>query len=275
VSASKRVRLDVLCVERGLAPSRQRAQGLILAGQVLVEGAPVTKAGTQVLRSAAVALCEPDHPYVSRGGLKLEAALDTFALDVRGLVALDVGASTGGFTDCLLQRGARHVIAVDVGYGQLDWKLRSDARVSCVERMNARKLEAATLREAARRARQQQPCRPPGAAPGTETSGEPEPWPPELATIDVSFISLTLVLPAVAAILGPNRPVVALIKPQFEAGKEQVGKGGVVRDPLVRAAAIQRVTDFAQAEGFRIPGSVASPVPGPKGNVEELALLLT
>lgn len=250
----KKHRLDALCVERGLAPTRQRAQALILAGQVLVEGEPVTKAGTAVRIGAKIELRGEDHPFVSRGGLKLQAALDAFGVEVSGKCALDVGASTGGFTDCLLQRGARRVIAVDVGYGQLAWSLRQDPRVVSIERCNARYLEAEPLRAAL---------------------PDPSDWPPELAVIDVSFISLTLVLPAVARVLGPGRPVVALIKPQFEAGRGEVGKGGVVRDPEKRALAIARVLDWARGEGYRVEGEIDSPIAGPKGNLERLALLLT
>lgn len=252
-------RLDQLCIERGLAPSRERARALILAGKVLVDEQLVTKAGTLVHAGATLRLRTPDHPYVSRGGLKLEAALDAFALDVTGVVALDVGASTGGFTDCLLRHGARHVIAVDVGYGQLDWKLRQDHRVSCIERTNARYLQAAQLRAAITPAK----------------ADEPPPWPPEIATIDVSFISLTLILPAVGELLGPGRPIVALVKPQFEAEPSHVGKGGVVRDPDLRQRAIDRVLVWARANRLSVEGSMRAPIPGPKGNVEQLVLLVT
>jgi len=250
---ARKTRLDQLCVERGLVESRPRARALILAGQVLVNGEVADKAGTAVSAEAEISLRVPDHPYVSRGGLKLEAALDAFDIDVSGLSAIDVGASTGGFTDCLLQRGARHVIALDVGYGQLAWKLRQDARVTCIERVNARRLEPAALRAAA-----------PADA-----------WPPTLGTVDVSFISLTLVLPAMRAVLGPGCPVVALIKPQFEAGRDEVGKGGVVRDAGARARAIDRVLAWAREQGFSVEGSLACPVRGPRGNVEELAWLVT
>jgi 23S rRNA (cytidine1920-2'-O)/16S rRNA (cytidine1409-2'-O)-methyltransferase len=250
-------RLDRRCVALGLAASRQRAQALILAGQVLVNGEVQTKASAMVSEEATLELKTPDHPYVSRGGLKLEAALEHFDLDVSGKVALDVGASTGGFTDCLLQRGARHVIAVDVGYGQLAWKLRQDPRVTCVERCNARHLEPERLR---------------GALKG-RTEGQP--WPPDLGVIDVSFISLTLVLPAVSRVLGPTRPLVALVKPQFEAPRSDVGKGGVVRDPERRRAAVERVLRWARDQGYQTRETLPSPVPGPKGNVEQLALLIT
>ena len=248
-----KIRLDLLLLDLGLAPSRQRAQALILAGKVLVDEVPVTKAGTRISPQAAVRVKAPDHPYVSRGGLKLAAALDRFELDVAQLVALDVGASTGGFSDCLLQRGARHVYAVDVGYGQLAWKLRSDERVTCIERTNARRLTAEQLRRA----------------------GPHAPWPPVLATLDVSFISLTKVLPAVASVLGPYRPLLALVKPQFEAGREDVGKGGVVRDPEVRAAAVRGVLDWARDAGYGVQQQMDSPVPGPKGNIEALVWLVS
>ena len=233
------VRLDRLLVDLGLAPSRERAQRLILAGDVLVGDRPATKPGAVVAADAVLRLRKTPSAYVSRGGEKLAGALDAFGLDVAGQVALDVGASTGGFTDCLLRRGARRVFALDVGYGQLAWTLRQDARVTVLERANARRLEAGMLAEA-----------------------------PDLATVDVSFISLALVLPAVAAVLRPRGSVVALVKPQFEAGRRQVGKGGVVRDPAVRAAAVARVRDDAQALGLTVRGESESVLPGPKGNRE-------
>lgn len=253
MAGPKRTRLDQALVAAGLAPSRNRAQALILAGKVLVNGDPVTKAGQQVPTTATLTLKEPDHGYVSRGGVKLAGALDAFGWDPTGRSVLDVGASTGGFTDCLLQRGARHVIAVDVGYGQLAWRLRNDPRVTCVERTNARHLKAAELQQAA--------------------AGAEEAWPPRLATLDVSFISLTLVLPAIRAMLSPGDPLVALVKPQFEAARAHVGKGGVVRDPEHRQAAIDKVLGWAADNGLCVAGTVTSSVAGPKGNVEELALL--
>jgi 23S rRNA (cytidine1920-2'-O)/16S rRNA (cytidine1409-2'-O)-methyltransferase len=233
------VRLDRLLVDRGLAPSRERAQRLILAGAVLVADRPATKAGVLVAPDAPLRLRGSASDYVSRGGEKLAGALDGFALDVAGTVVLDVGASTGGFTDCLLRRGARRVIAVDVGYGQLAWTLRQDPRVVVLERTNARRLDGAML-----------------------------PEPPDLATIDVSFISLALVLPAVAATLRPGAAVVTLVKPQFEAGRGQVGKGGVVRDPAVRAEAVARVRREAEGMGLRVRGEADSVLQGPKGNRE-------
>ncbi|MBW2733461.1 MAG: TlyA family RNA methyltransferase [Deltaproteobacteria bacterium] len=251
---SKKQRLDQLVVQRGLAESRQRAQALILAGKVLVNGEPSTKAGTQIPTDATLELKGGALKYVSRGGLKLEGALDHFALDVKGLLALDVGASTGGFTDCLLQRGAAHVIGVDVGYGQLAWKLRQDARVTCLERINARRLDPMQLQRAL---------------------PDPSLWPPKLAVIDVSFISLTLVLPALVLVLPAATPVVTLIKPQFEAGRREVGKGGVVRDTESRQRAIDRVLDWARETAWSVVDGLDSSVPGPKGNVEYLALLRT
>jgi len=254
MAKQKKQRLDKVCQELGLFTSRERARAMILAGQVLIDGETVTKAGAPVQPGAEVTLKEPEHPYVSRGGLKLAAALDAFDLDVSGRSCLDVGASTGGFTDCLLQRGARHVLAVDVGYGQLAWKLRQDPRVTCVERTNARHMEPQTLREAVQ---------------------VPDAWPPELAVGDLSFISLTLVLPAVARVLQPDGQVLALIKPQFEAGREEVGKGGVVRDPEARQRAIQKVIQWAGALGWGLGQGMDCPLPGPKGNVEFLQLLRT
>jgi len=250
----KKPRLDRLCLELGLVSSRQRARALILAGQVLVDGEVVTKAGAPVKEGAEVTLRQPEHPYVSRGGLKLAAALDAFSLIVTGRSCLDVGASTGGFTDCLLQRGARHVLAVDVGYGQLAWKLRQDDRVTCVERTNARKMDPQLLRDALK---------------------DPNAWRPDLAVGDLSFISLTLVLPAVARVVQPGARVLALIKPQFEAGRQDVGKGGVVRDPEARQRAIQKVLDWAAANQWQLGQGMDCPVPGPKGNVEWLQLMRT
>lgn len=236
-------RLDKLLVARGLVESRERARALILAGQVLVDDQPATKPGRQVAVDACIRIRER-LPYVSRGGLKLQAALDAFDLDPAGLVAADVGASTGGFTDCLLQRGAAHVYAIDVGYGQLAWKLRQDRRVTVLERTNIRYLKA--LPDGAR---------------------------VDLAVVDVSFISLELVLPAVARLLRPGGQVIALIKPQFEAGREQVGKGGVVRDPTVHRQVLARLLGWAVEQGWAVRGLIRSPITGPKGNVEFLCWL--
>lgn len=243
-----RERLDKLVVDRGLAPTRARAQALILAGKVTVAGQVVTKAGTTVAADAVVALREEDHPYVSRGALKLVAALDAFAIDPAGAVCLDIGASTGGFTDLLLRRGASKVYAIDVGYGQLAWSLRQDPRVVVLERENVRELDPAKVPEA---------C--------------------DLAVIDVSFISLTLVLPRVAELLRPpaGKSIVALVKPQFEAGREHVGRGGVVRDPAARQGAVDKVARWAAERGFTIGATVESPIHGPAGNVEILLHLKT
>jgi 23S rRNA (cytidine1920-2'-O)/16S rRNA (cytidine1409-2'-O)-methyltransferase len=243
--SARGVRLDRLLVDRGLAPNRERAQRLVMAGAVLVGDRPVTKAGTLVAEDVELRLRQSASPYVSRGGEKLAGALDAFGLDVTGRMALDVGASTGGFTDCLLRRGARRVIAVDVGYGQLAWSLRQDPRVTVIDRTNARTLEASQL-----------------------------PEPPDLATVDVSFISLTLVLPAIATLVVPGGIILPMVKPQFEVGREHVGKGGVVRDPILRAAAVKRVRDSAEALGLLVVAESDSILPGPKGN-QEVFLHLT
>jgi 23S rRNA (cytidine1920-2'-O)/16S rRNA (cytidine1409-2'-O)-methyltransferase len=237
-------RLDIALVERGLAVSRERARALILAGQVRVDGQPATKAGTPVPADADVAIDAPDHPYVGRGGIKLAHALDVFGIDVRDRLALDVGASTGGFTDALLQRGAARVVALDVGHGQLDWKLRNDPRVVVLERVNARTLTPEQLPADARRF--------------------------DVATIDVSFISLRQILPAVAPLLAPAGEAIALVKPQFEAGREDVGKGGIVRDPAVQERVVEAVTRAAQALGLTRAGMVESPITGMEGNREFL-----
>jgi 23S rRNA (cytidine1920-2'-O)/16S rRNA (cytidine1409-2'-O)-methyltransferase len=236
---TKKLRLDLLMVERGLAESRTKAQALILAGQVVVGEQREDKPGTLVLREAPVRLKGEALRYVSRGGLKLEQALREFALDVRGLTCADIGASTGGFTDCLLQHGAVKVHAIDVGYGQLHEKLRLDPRVRSRERVNARYLTDEDLPEQV------------GAV-----------------VIDVSFISLSLVLPAVLPKLQANGLLIALVKPQFEVGPAKVEKGGVVRDPVARAGAIEAARAFVTAQGLAVVGTIDSPVPGPAGNVE-------
>ena len=235
----RKERLDLLIVGRGLADSQQRAQRFIMAGQVTVGERVVDKPGTRVPVSAQVTV-KSGPPYVSRGGFKLEAALDAFDLDVKGWLAADVGASTGGFTDCLLQRGAAGVYAIDVGYGQLAWKLRQDPRVVVMDRTNARHLESL-------------------------------PEQVDLATIDVSFISLRQILPPVMDWLQPGGRVVALIKPQFEARREQVGQGGVVRDPEVHRAVLGEIVDWAESHGLGLMGLIRSPLTGPAGNVEFLA----
>jgi 23S rRNA (cytidine1920-2'-O)/16S rRNA (cytidine1409-2'-O)-methyltransferase len=236
---SKRERLDKLLVDRGTVASRERARRLIMAGTVRVDDRVVDKPGTLVSTAAPITVTGDDIPYVSRGGVKLSHALDVFATPVAGRVVLDVGASTGGFTDCVLQRGAASVVAVDVGYGQFAWSLRQDPRVTLLERTNVRRLDAAAL-----------PAR------------------PHLAVIDVSFISLRLVLPGVAAALLPGGDIVALVKPQFEVGKGKVGSGGVVRDPSLHAAAVTSVRDAAVELGLDLIGECESPLLGPKGNRE-------
>jgi len=235
-----RIRLDQLVVERGLAPSRERARALILAGQVTVDNRPATKAGTAIDESATVALTAPDHPYAGRGGLKLAHALDTFHITVDGREGLDIGASTGGFTDVLLQRGARRVVALDVGHGQLDWKLRNDPRVVVIEHFNARRLSLGDL-----------------------------PGPVDLVVIDVSFISLRQILPAVPALLRPGADIVALVKPQFEAGRTEVRKG-IIRDPAVHARVLEEVAAAGAEVGLSRVASTPSPITGQKGNVEFL-----
>lgn len=241
VATPARTRLDLLLVERGLAPSRERARALILAGRVTIDGQVSSKAGTAVRPDAAVEVVEPDFPWVGRGGVKLDHALTTFGIDVRGREALDIGASTGGFTDVLLHRGAARVVALDVGHGQLDWTLRGDPRVVVLERRNARELVPEWL-----------------------------PAPVDIVTIDVSFISLRLILPPLRAVITAGADIVALVKPQFEAGREEVGRGGLVRDPAVHEAVIDRVTACAADAGLRRAGLTPSPITGATGNQEYL-----
>lgn len=238
-AAAGKIRLDRLLVERGLVDSREKAQALILAGQILVDNQKAEKCGLRVSLDAVLRLLGEPPKYVSRGGLKLEAALDDFGVEVDGKVCLDIGASTGGFTDCLLQRGAAQVFAVDVGTNQLDWKLRHDPRVVVLERTNARYL---TLEQIGRRV--------------------------ETVTMDVSFISATLILPAVPPLLLPGADLLVLVKPQFEVGRAQVGKGGVVRDPRRHREAVAKVERKLLALGFRQIASAESFLPGPSGNRE-------
>lgn len=246
MAVPERERLDQALVRRGLCPSRQRAAALILAGEVTVGGHPAGKPGDRVALDAEIAVRSAKTPYVSRGGLKLEAALERFALDPAGRVCLDAGASTGGFTDCLLRRGASRVYAVDVGYGQLAWRLRNDPRVVVRERVNARHLTA-----------------------------EDVPEPVDLAVADLAFISFAKVLPAIAARMRPGSGsvIVPLIKPQFEAGPDRVGKGGVVRDPVVHREVLLRVLADCAAAGWTAQGLIASPIHGADGNREFLAML--
>lgn len=238
-------RLDLTLVDQGMAPSREKAQALIMAGQVLVDGRRADKPGTLTFSDAHIVVKNDDARFVSRGGLKLDAALDQLNFDVKEMACLDVGASTGGFTDCLLQRGARHVYAVDVGYGQLDWRLRQDPRVTPIERTNIRHLNPDALPERV-----------------------------DLAVIDVSFISLKIVVPAVIPLLKRNACIFALIKPQFEVGKGQVGKGGVVKDVLLRQAVVRDLTDFFSRQGLHCGPIVPSPILGPKGNQESIIQLV-
>ena len=237
-------RLDVLLFEKGLCPSRERAKTAVMEGIVYVAGQKAGKAGDMIDENAALEVRESGKTFVSRGGKKIEKALDYFAIDPAGLVVMDVGASTGGFTDCLLRRGAVKVYSIDVGYGQLAWSLRSDPRVKCMERTNIRYVTPEMLEET-----------------------------PSLAVIDVSFISLSLVLPVVAGLLGAEGRVACLIKPQFEAGRGRVGKKGVVREPEIHADVLRTFLDNAHNAGFRVRGLTFSPIKGPEGNIEFLGYL--
>ncbi len=237
--AAGKQRLDLVVVEKGLVHSRQRAQALIMAGKVLVNNHVVDKPGTPVFPEDDIVLQGEDHPYVSRGGLKLEKALHTLGININGFVCLDVGASTGGFTDCLLQHGADRVYAVDVGYGQLAWKLRQNPRVVVIERMNIRHMQPETLPQLV-----------------------------DLVTIDVSFISLKKVVPEILKFMKKNAGILALVKPQFEVGKGNVGKGGVVRDPVLHAEVIEDLSDFFIKKHLFSEWVIPSPILGPKGNRE-------
>ena len=241
---SNKVRLDVLLTEKGLQESRQRAQAVIMSGLVFVDGQRVDKPGTAVSPDARIEIRGNALPYVSRGGLKLEKALREFPLDLNGALCADIGASTGGFTDCMLQNGAAKVYAVDVGYGQLAWKLREDKRVVCLERTNARYLTREQIPETL-----------------------------DFASIDVSFISLKLILPAVFGLLREGGRVVCLVKPQFEAGREKVGKKGVVRDPNVHLEVLEHFLEHAAESGFAVLALTFSPIRGPEGNIEYLGFL--
>ncbi len=244
MAAVQKSRLDQRVVTLGLAPSRQRAQALIMGGKILVDRQRVDKPGVRVDDGAEITLKGEDIPYVSRGGLKLASALDATGLTVDGWTCMDVGASTGGFTDCLLQRGAAKVYAVDVGYGQLAWKLRQDTRVIVIERTNIRSLTRAQV-----------------------------PVDIDLVAIDTSFISLKIVVPATLPFLKPGGTILALIKPQFEVGRGQVGKGGVVRDPRQRETVVQELKLFFSQQGLSCGPVTPSPILGPKGNQEFIILL--
>ena len=234
-------RLDLLLTEKGLAASREKAKALIMAGNVYVNGQKEEKAGTLFPEEASLEVRGNPLPYVSRGGLKLAKAVQTFSLGFDGMVCMDIGASTGGFTDCMLQNGAAKVYAVDVGYGQLDWRLRNDPRVVCMEKTNIRYVKPEDIPDRIR-----------------------------FASVDVSFISLTKVLPPAKELMTEDGEIVCLIKPQFEAGREKVGKKGVVRDPSVHEEVIRKVMEFASGEGFVLKGLTWSPVKGPEGNIEYL-----
>jgi 23S rRNA (cytidine1920-2'-O)/16S rRNA (cytidine1409-2'-O)-methyltransferase len=235
-----KVRLDQLVLEKGLAPTRERARALVIAGQVSVNGQPVTKPGTQLSSDVDVALIAPDHPYVGRGGVKLAHALDTFHIDVAGKEALDIGASTGGFTDVLLQRGVKRVVALDVGHGQIDWKLRNDHRVVVIEGFNARHLAPSDL-----------------------------PGPVDIVVVDVSFISLRPILRVIPPLVHAGADIVALVKPQFEAGRAEVRKG-IIRDPAIHARVLDEVSAAAREVGLTPVSSEPSPITGAKGNQEFL-----
>ncbi len=237
-------RLDVRITELGYAESRQKAQAIIMSGLVFVDGKRVDKCGAPVADDAQIEVRGKTLPYVSRGGLKLEKAMQTWPIHLDGVTAMDCGASTGGFTDCMLQNGAQKVYAVDVGYGQLDWKLRSDPRVVCMERTNARYL-----------------------------TREQIPEPLDFVSVDVSFISLGLILPALRPLLAENAQMVCLVKPQFEAGKGKVGKKGVVRDPAVHLEVLEQFLTHAAASGLTVRGLTYSPIRGPEGNIEYLGWL--
>ena len=241
---SGKKRLDVLLTERGLQESRQRAQAVIMSGEVFVNGQRVDKPGTAVAEDAQIEIRGGTLAYVSRGGLKLEKAMAAFPIDLHGAVCADIGASTGGFTDCMLQNGAEKVYAVDVGYGQLAWKLRGDPRVVCLERTNARYL-----------------------------THEQVPDELDFASVDVSFISLKLILPPLNGLLKDGGHAACLVKPQFEAGREKVGKKGVVRDPDVHLEVLEHFLDHAKESGFTVLGLTYSPIRGPEGNIEYLGYL--
>jgi 23S rRNA (cytidine1920-2'-O)/16S rRNA (cytidine1409-2'-O)-methyltransferase len=235
-------RIDVLLVERGLVQSRERAQALILAGKVLVADTPCTKAGASFPEDVEIRLREADHPYVSRGALKLKAALEAFKISVKGKRAADIGASTGGFTQILLEGGAEKVFAIDVGHNQMDWKIRNDPRVVCIEKVNARNLTPEVIRQNI-----------------------------DIAVVDVSFISLDKIFPSLFPFLLPEGDVVSLIKPQFEVGRDDVGKGGIVTSEAARLETINRITEVAKGLGWERVGLIDSPITGTDGNIEYLA----
>lgn len=236
-----KIRLDQLLLKKGITESREKARALIIEGKVLVKGVKVEKPGSMVDENSEVTLCGETIPYVSRGGLKLEHAIKHFSIDIKDKVAMDVGASTGGFTDCLLQHGAKRVYSIDVGYGQIAWKLRTDRRVIVIERTNIRYMEKERI-----------------------------PEPVEIATVDVSFISLKLVIPKVLEFLKTDGEIIALIKPQFEVGKGEVEKGGIVRSNEKRQKAVKDIKNFFESLSLKVIGVVESPIKGQKGNIEYL-----
>ncbi|GAB6182887.1 TlyA family RNA methyltransferase [Thermodesulfovibrio hydrogeniphilus] len=236
-----KIRLDQLIYQRGITESREKARALILEGKIIVNGNKIEKPGTLVDENSEINLCGEILPYVSRGGLKLEAAIEEFNVDVKEKVCLDVGASTGGFTDCLLQHGAKKVYAVDVGYGQLAWKLRTDPRVIPIEKTNIRYMPKEKVPEAV-----------------------------DIATVDVSFISLKLVIPKVLEFLKENGEIIALIKPQFEVGKDEVEHGGVIKSPEKRTRVVEDMKKFFESIGLKVIGVIESPIKGQKGNIEYL-----
>ncbi|MDW7998617.1 MAG: TlyA family RNA methyltransferase [Thermodesulfovibrio sp.] len=236
-----KIRLDQLIFQKGLSDSREKARALIIEGKVIVNGKKIEKPGTMVEETSEITLCGESIPYVSRGGLKLEHALREFSINLKDKIAMDVGASTGGFTDCLLQQGAKRVYAIDVGYGQLAWKLRVDPRVIVIERTNIRYIDRDKIPESI-----------------------------DIATIDVSFISLKLVIPKVLEFLKPSGEIIALIKPQFEVGRGEVDKGGIVKDPRKRMKAVEEIKSLFESLNFRVVGVIESPIKGQKGNVEYL-----
>ncbi len=241
----KKERLDVLLVEKGLYESREKAKRAIMAGVVFADGQIIDKAGTPVSKSAKIFLKANDCPYVSRGGLKLAKAIDTFKIDLNGSITMDIGASTGGFTDCMLQKGAEKVYSLDVGYGQLDWKLRNNPRVINMEKTNIRYVKQEDIKDDM-----------------------------DFISIDVSFISLTLVLPVAIRLLKENGTLICLVKPQFEAGRQQVGKNGIIKDKKIHMEVLEKITSFSKELGFSVGGLTFSPVKGAKGNIEYLLFLL-
>lgn len=262
----KKERLDKILVDKGLVKSREQGKSLIMTGNVLVDGEKITKAGTLIPQKAKIEVKKETLPYVSRGGLKLQGAIEHFNINVRNKICLDIGASTGGFTDCLLQNGARLVYAVDVGYGQLDWKLRQDKRVINIEKVNVRYLNQSNFLKIIESKIEQ-------ISTLKFTIGHLQQLLPDIGTIDVSFISLEKVLPQVFELTKPQAEIIVLIKPQFEAGRNKIGKGGVVRDKQVHQEVIEKVRKLSKNIGLTEIGTIPSPIIGPAGNIEYLMYL--